>query len=87
MVASGVRCTLASSPPLTVSWVISPVVCHGRIALSERRRLSGKVTPLGKLPLSERVGVGNPVVVTVKALALPTVKVVLPALEPPTSAR
>jgi hypothetical protein len=35
-----------------------------------------KMTPLGKDPDSERVGVGNPVEVTVKVLEWPTLKVV-----------
>ena len=38
--------------------------------------LSVKVTPEGKLPVSDRLGVGVPVVVTVKLPALPSVKVV-----------
>ena len=38
------------------------------------------VTPLGRVPLSLSVGVGKPVVVTVKLPAAPTVKVVLLAL-------
>ena len=38
------------------------------------------VTPLGRVPLSLSVGVGTPVVVTVKVPAAPTVKVVLLAL-------
>ena len=38
------------------------------------------VTPLGSVPLSLSVGVGKPVVVTVKLPAAPTVKVVLLAL-------
>ena len=42
--------------------------------------LSVNVTPLGKAPFSVRLGVGEPVVVTVKVLAAPTVKVVLLAL-------
>ena len=42
--------------------------------------LSLKVTGLGNDPESLRVGVGKPVVVTVKVPALPTVKVVLLAL-------
>jgi hypothetical protein len=39
-----------------------------------------KVTPLGKVPLSLRVGAGKPVPVTVNAPAVPTVKVILLAL-------
>jgi hypothetical protein len=42
--------------------------------------LSLKVTGLGNDPESLRVGVGKPVVVTVKVPAVPTVKVVLLAL-------
>lgn len=42
--------------------------------------LSLKVTPLGRVPVSVRLGVGEPVVVTVKLPALPVVKVVLAAL-------
>ena len=42
--------------------------------------LSVKVTPLGRLPDSVITGVGEPVVVTVKLPALPTVKVALLAL-------
>src|SRR5258708_35463257 len=38
------------------------------------------VTPLGRAPTSLSVGVGEPVVVTVKLPAAPTVKVVLLAL-------
>jgi hypothetical protein len=38
------------------------------------------VTPLGSAPVSVRVGVGDPVVVTVKLPAVPTVNVVLAAL-------
>ncbi len=38
--------------------------------------LSWKVTPEGKVPDSERLGVGYPEVVTVKLPAVPTVKVV-----------
>ena len=36
-----------------------------------------KVTPLGRLPVSDTVGVGMPFVVTVKLPALPSAKVVL----------
>jgi hypothetical protein len=39
-----------------------------------------KVTPLGSAPDSLRDGVGDPVVVTVKLPAPPTMKVVVPAL-------
>jgi hypothetical protein len=39
-----------------------------------------KVTPLGKVPLSLKVGAGKPVSVTVNVPAAPTVKVVLFAL-------
>jgi hypothetical protein len=39
-----------------------------------------KVTPLGNVPVSASVGVGDPVVVTVKLPAAPTVNVVLLAL-------
>ncbi len=39
-----------------------------------------KVTPLGKVPLTLKVGDGKPVFVTVKLPALPTVNVVLFAL-------
>ena len=42
--------------------------------------LSLKVTPLGSVPVSVSDGVGVPVVVTEKVLAVPTVKVVLLAL-------
>jgi len=38
------------------------------------------VTPLGSVPVSVRVGVGAPVVVTVKLPAVPTVNVVVFAL-------
>jgi hypothetical protein len=38
------------------------------------------VTPPGSAPVSVRVGVGDPVVVTVKLPAVPTVNVVLFAL-------
>ncbi len=38
--------------------------------------LSWKVTPVGKVPDSERLGAGYPEVVTVKLPAVPTVKVV-----------
>jgi hypothetical protein len=38
------------------------------------------VTPLGSVPVSASVGVGDPVVVTVKLPAVPTVNVVLLAL-------
>jgi hypothetical protein len=38
------------------------------------------VTPLGRVPLSLRVGVGDPVAVTVNVPAVPTVNVVLLAL-------
>src|SRR5207245_3753352 len=38
------------------------------------------VTPLGKVPVSLKVGVGKPVAVTVKLPAVPTVNVVLLAL-------
>ncbi len=38
------------------------------------------MTPLGSAPLSLKNGVGEPVVVTVNAPAVPTVNVVLPAL-------
>jgi hypothetical protein len=38
------------------------------------------VTPLGSAPVSVSVGVGDPVVVTVKLPAVPTVNVVLLAL-------
>src|SRR5271166_6919571 len=41
---------------------------------------ASNVTPLGKAPVSLSVGVGVPVVVTVKLPAVPTVKVVLVAL-------
>jgi hypothetical protein len=36
-----------------------------------------RVTPLGRVPVSLKVGAGNPVAVTEKDPALPTVKVVL----------
>jgi hypothetical protein len=39
--------------------------------------LSVNVTPPGSAPVSLRVGIGNPVVVTPNVPALPTVKVVL----------
>ena len=39
-----------------------------------------KVTPPGSVPVSLRVGVGDPEVITVKEPAVPTVKVVLLAL-------
>ena len=39
-----------------------------------------KVTPEGRAPDSERVGVGEPLAVTVNEPAVPTVKVVLLAL-------
>ena len=42
--------------------------------------LSVNVTPLGRAPLSLRLGVGEPVAVTVKLPAVPTVKAVLLAL-------
>jgi hypothetical protein len=42
--------------------------------------LSVKVTPLGSVPLFERAGVGDPVVVTVNDPAESTVNVVLFAL-------
>src|SRR5271169_115280 len=42
--------------------------------------LSVKVTPPGRVPLTARVGVGEPVVVTGKVNVLPTVAVVLAAL-------
>ena len=42
--------------------------------------LSAKVTPLGSVPVSVRVGVGVPVVVTENVPAVPTVNVVLLAL-------
>jgi hypothetical protein len=38
------------------------------------------VTPLGSVPVSASVGVGDPVVVTVKLPAVPTVNVALFAL-------
>ena len=38
------------------------------------------MTPLGRVPVSLSAGVGEPVVVTVKLPAVPTVKVVLLAL-------
>ena len=38
------------------------------------------VTPLGRVPVAVRDGVGAPVAVTVKLPAVPTVKVVLVAL-------
>jgi hypothetical protein len=40
-----------------------------------------KLTPLGKVPLSESVAVGTPEVVTANAPAVPTVKVALAADE------
>jgi hypothetical protein len=42
--------------------------------------LSLNVTPLGSVPVSVRLGVGDPVVVTVKIPAVPAVNVVLFAL-------
>ncbi len=42
--------------------------------------LSVKVTPLGSVPLRAMLGVGSPVVVTLKLPAVPTTKVVLLAL-------
>ncbi len=39
-----------------------------------------KVTPVGRVPVTERVGAGEPVAVTVNVPAVPTVKVVLFAL-------
>ena len=42
--------------------------------------LSAKVTPVGSAPVSVRVGVGVPAVVTEKVLVVPTVNVVLLAL-------
>jgi hypothetical protein len=42
--------------------------------------LSRNVTPLGSVPVSVNEGVGDPVAVTVKLPAVPTVNVVLLAL-------
>ena len=42
--------------------------------------LSVKVTPLGRAPLSDSVGVGKPVVVTVNVPNAPVVNVVAAAL-------
>src|SRR5271157_2354479 len=42
--------------------------------------LSANITPLGKAPVSLRLGVGEPVAVTVKLPAAPTVKAALLAL-------
>lgn len=39
--------------------------------------LSTKVTPLGRAPLLERLGVGYPVAVTVKLPFVPTMKVIV----------
>ena len=39
-----------------------------------------KVTPVGRVPVIERVGIGEPVAVTVNAPAVPSVKLVLLAL-------
>jgi hypothetical protein len=39
--------------------------------------LSTKVTPVGSAPVSDREGVGKPVVVTENVPAVPTVNVVL----------
>ena len=43
--------------------------------------LSMNDTPVGSVPLSVNAAAGKPLVVTVKLLASPTVKVVLAALE------
>jgi hypothetical protein len=39
-----------------------------------------RVTPLGRVPVWEKVGVGNPLAVTVNVLAVPTVKLLELAL-------
>ena len=39
-----------------------------------------KVTPVGRAPVSVKVGAGNPVAVTVNELAVPAVKILLAAL-------
>ena len=43
--------------------------------------LSMKLTPVGRGPISDRVGVGEPEAVTVKLPKVPAVKVVPPPLE------
>lgn len=43
--------------------------------------MSTNVTPEGRAPVSDKDGVGKPVVVTEKVPAVPTVNVVLGALE------
>ena len=42
--------------------------------------LGMNVTPVGRVPVSDSVAAGNPVVVTVKVPAVPIVNVVLAAL-------
>jgi hypothetical protein len=49
-------------------------------AVPERTPEEERVTPAGRAPVSEKVGVGTPLAVTLKDPAVPTVKVVLFAL-------
>src|SRR5262245_1445567 len=74
-------CVAALPTPLlavTVIGYVPPVPAPG---VPLKTPVAGvKVTPLGRAPLSLKVGVGEPVAVTVKVPALPTVNVVLFAL-------
>jgi hypothetical protein len=58
---------------VTVIGYVPPVLAAG---VPERIPAELRVTPAGRLPTSEKVGVGYPLAVTVNDPALPTAKVV-----------
>jgi hypothetical protein len=60
---------------------VPPVLAAGvPLSVAVPLPLSKKVRPFGNAPVSVRAGVGNPVVVSVKVLAVPTPKAALLAL-------
>jgi hypothetical protein len=77
-------CVAALPTPLlavSVSVYIPPLPDAGvPLSVAVPFPLFTNVTPLGSVPVSVNVGVGDPVVVTVKLPAVPTVNVVLLAL-------
>jgi hypothetical protein len=62
---------------VSVSGYVPPVFETG---VPERTPLEFRITPVGRVPVSEKVGVGYPPDTTVNEPALPTVKVVDDAL-------
>jgi len=74
-------CTALGSTPLAAVKVNGYVPCVPAAGVPDKNPVAAlKVTPEGRAPDSESVGAGDPVAVTVKPPALPTVDVVALAL-------